>query len=95
MALILLLGVGAASFARLSPWLTTTKPMADAEAPTEAPEPRAEWKGSRIREYRRLGRTEAPQHHKLMLAALRAGDEPGLRLAVRTDVTQGLKLLAS
>ena len=27
--------------------------------------------------------------------ALRAGDEPGLRLAVRTDVTQGLRHLAS
>lgn len=44
--------------------------------------------------YGRLGRTEAPQHHRMILAALRAGDEPGLRLAVRTDVTQGLKLLA-
>jgi len=43
--------------------------------------------------YGRLNRTEAPQHHKLILAALRAGDEPGLRLAVRTDVTQGLRLL--
>ncbi|MEQ3713775.1 MAG: GntR family transcriptional regulator, partial [Lentibacter sp.] len=29
------------------------------------------------------------------VAALRAGDEPGLRLAVRSDVTAGLKLLAS
>ncbi|GAG52511.1 unnamed protein product, partial [marine sediment metagenome] len=54
-----LLGVGAASFARLSPWLTVSKPMNDAEAPTEDPSPRADWKGSRIREYRRLGRTEA------------------------------------
>lgn len=44
--------------------------------------------------YGRLGRTEAPQHHRMILAALRAGDEPALRLAVRTDVTQGLKLLA-
>lgn len=43
--------------------------------------------------YGRLGRTEPPHNHRLMLAALRAGDEPGLRLAVRTDVTQGLKLL--
>ncbi|MCP1169753.1 GntR family transcriptional regulator [Limimaricola litoreus] len=43
--------------------------------------------------YGRLRRTEPPYHHKLILAALRAGDEPGLRLAVRTDVTQGLRLL--
>jgi len=45
--------------------------------------------------YGRLGRTEEPHHHRAILAALRAGDEPALRLAVRTDVVQGLKLLAS
>jgi len=43
--------------------------------------------------YGRLHRTEIPQHHRLIVAALRAGDEPGLRLAVRTDVTQGLRML--
>ncbi len=43
--------------------------------------------------YARLRRNEAPQHHRLILAALRAGDEPGLRLAIRTDVTQGLRHL--
>jgi DNA-binding GntR family transcriptional regulator len=45
--------------------------------------------------YGRLRRTEAPAGHRAIIAALRAGDEPGLRLAVRTDVTQGLKLLTS
>lgn len=45
--------------------------------------------------YGRLRRTEPPYNHKLILAALKAGDEPGLRLAVRTDVTQGLRLLKS
>lgn len=45
--------------------------------------------------YGRLGRAESPQHHRMILAALSAGDEPGLRLAVRTDVTQGLRLLVS
>jgi len=45
--------------------------------------------------YGRLRRTEPPHHHKLIIAALKAGDEPGLRLAVRTDVTQGLRLLVS
>ena len=43
--------------------------------------------------YGRLNRTEPPYHHKLILAALKAGDDPGLRLAVRTDATQGLRLL--
>lgn len=44
--------------------------------------------------YQKLQRRELPQHHRHILAALRAGDEPGLRLAVRTDVTQGLRHLA-
>jgi DNA-binding GntR family transcriptional regulator len=43
--------------------------------------------------YGRLNRTEPPHHHRLILAALKAGDEPGLRLSVRTDATQGLRLL--
>lgn len=45
--------------------------------------------------YGRLRRTEPPQGHKLIIAALKAGDEPGLRLAVRSDVTQGLRLLVT
>ena len=45
--------------------------------------------------YGRLRRTEPPQFHRLIIVALRAGDEPGLRLAVRSDVTQGLRMLAS
>jgi DNA-binding GntR family transcriptional regulator len=44
--------------------------------------------------YARLHRKEAPPYHRMILAALKAGDEPGLRLAVRTDVTQGLRHLA-
>ena len=45
--------------------------------------------------YGRLRRNEVPHHHRLILSALRAGDEPGLRLAVRTDVTQGLRMLVA
>lgn len=43
--------------------------------------------------YGRLRHKEAPHFHRLIIAALKAGDEPGLRLAVRSDVTQGLKML--
>jgi len=43
--------------------------------------------------YSKLRRSEPPSGHRIILAALRAGDEPGLRLAVRTDVTQGLRML--
>ncbi len=45
--------------------------------------------------YGRLNRKEPPRYHRLIIAALKAGDEPGLRLAVRSDVTQGLRMLAS
>ena len=38
-------------------------------------------------------RRSASENHRAILAALRAGDEPGLRLAVRTDVTTGLRML--
>ncbi|MFD1194827.1 GntR family transcriptional regulator [Seohaeicola saemankumensis] len=44
--------------------------------------------------YVRLKRKDPPHFHRLIIAALKAGDEPGLRLAVRSDVTQGLKMLA-
>ncbi|MFC2966649.1 GntR family transcriptional regulator [Acidimangrovimonas pyrenivorans] len=43
--------------------------------------------------YGRLRRNEPPPHHRMIIAALKAGDEPGLRLAVRADVTQGLRHL--
>lgn len=43
--------------------------------------------------YGRLRRTETPRNHKLILAALKAGDEASLKLAVRSDATQGLRLL--
>ena len=43
--------------------------------------------------YARLKRADPPHYHRLILAALKAGDEPGLRLAIRTDVTQGLRML--
>ena len=44
--------------------------------------------------YGRLRRKELPHFHRLIVAALKAGDEPGLRIPVRSDVTQGLKMLA-
>ncbi len=44
--------------------------------------------------YGRFRKSEPPHFHRLIIAALKAGDEPGLRLAVRSDVTQGLRMLA-
>lgn len=43
--------------------------------------------------YGRLNRAEPPSTHRMIIGALKAGDEPGLRLAVRTDATKGLRLL--
>ncbi|SHG90429.1 transcriptional regulator, GntR family [Cognatiyoonia sediminum] len=43
--------------------------------------------------YGRLNRTEPPASHRLILSALKAGDEPGLRLAIRADATKGLRML--
>jgi len=45
--------------------------------------------------YCHLRCTEAPHFHKLIISALKAGDEPGLRFAVRSDVIQGFRLLTS
>ncbi len=43
--------------------------------------------------YARKHRPDLQKHHRMILAALAAGDEPALRLAVRTDVTQSLKMI--
>ncbi|RMF39948.1 MAG: GntR family transcriptional regulator [Alphaproteobacteria bacterium] len=43
--------------------------------------------------YARRQRSDATANHRRILAALRAGDEPGLRAAMRADVTQGLRML--
>lgn len=43
--------------------------------------------------YSKLQRSEPPQGHRIIIAALRAGDEPGLRTAMRADVTGGLRML--
>lgn len=43
--------------------------------------------------YKRLSRTPPPRGCRLIIAASRAGDAPGLRVAVRADVTQGLRML--
>ena len=45
--------------------------------------------------YARLRRRQAAPHHRSVIAALKAGDEPSLKLAIRADVTQGLKHLIS
>jgi DNA-binding GntR family transcriptional regulator len=43
--------------------------------------------------YSKKQRQSASINHRKILAALRAGDEPSLRLAVRQDVLNGLRML--
>ena len=45
--------------------------------------------------YERLQRRQASANHRKIISALHSGDEPGLRLAIRMDVTQGLRMLVS
>ncbi len=45
--------------------------------------------------YSESRRAVVTESHSKILSALRAGDEPGLRVAVRADVTSGLRMLLS
>ncbi|MFK5997864.1 MAG: GntR family transcriptional regulator [Rhodobacterales bacterium] len=45
--------------------------------------------------YEKRKRREASDTHRLVIMALKEGDEAGLRLAIRADVTQGLRMLTS
>ncbi len=43
--------------------------------------------------YKKIPRSQGPSSHRKILSTLRVGDEPGLRLAVRADVTNALRML--
>ncbi len=43
--------------------------------------------------YGRMRQERSPSSHRLILAALRNGEEAALRVALKTDVTKGLRLL--
>ena len=45
--------------------------------------------------YSQLQRREASHNHRLAIAALKVGDEQSLKLAIRADVTQGLRMLTN
>ena len=45
--------------------------------------------------YQKMQREAGADNHIKIIAALKAGDEPSLRLAIRSDVGQGLRFLAT
>jgi DNA-binding GntR family transcriptional regulator len=45
--------------------------------------------------YSKLQRWDVSDSHRKVISALKAGDEAGLRMAIREDVTQGLRRLIS
>ena len=45
--------------------------------------------------YARIGMGRVADYHAKAIAALAAGDEAGLRLAIRADVRQGLTMLSN
>ncbi len=45
--------------------------------------------------YSRMRHAERPDHHRTIISALRNGDDSALRMAVQTDVTQGLRMLTA
>ncbi|MFS4436685.1 GntR family transcriptional regulator [Paracoccaceae bacterium GXU_MW_L88] len=45
--------------------------------------------------YEKLRRDQLGRNHRLIIAALKSGDEASLRLAMRADVTAGLRMLAT
>ncbi|WBU65252.1 GntR family transcriptional regulator [Paracoccus aerodenitrificans] len=45
--------------------------------------------------YGKVQRNSPPRHHRMIIAALKAGDDPALRLSIRADVTHGLRHLTA
>jgi predicted aldo/keto reductase-like oxidoreductase len=78
----------AASFARNLGWLTVTAPNIQVKTPTGADSPSPEWAGARIREYRRLGRTNF-EVSDISLGSTRIRDEVGEKVA-RAAIERGV-----
>jgi len=84
-----LAGTLASTLARNTGWFTRTGAIFAGQAPKKADTPRAEWEGSRIRSYRRLGRTGV-EVSDISLGSSRLGTHGGeavARLAVERGVT--------
>jgi predicted aldo/keto reductase-like oxidoreductase len=84
-----LVGGAVATFARPLGWITVTNPaIGQPQVPTSDPNPKDEWKGSRIRALRRLGRTEA-RVSDIVLGSGRIKGEKGEAIA-REAIARGV-----
>jgi len=69
-------------------WITITSPNIQAKVPTMADAPRSDWEGARVREYRRLGRTNF-EVSDISLGSGRIRGEVGERVA-RAAIERGV-----
>jgi predicted aldo/keto reductase-like oxidoreductase len=83
-----LVATAAGTFARISGWATVVGPNIQADTPFEAPSPRPEWEGARVKEYRRLGRTGF-EVSDISLGSTRIKGEQGERVA-RMAIERGV-----
>ncbi len=70
-------------------WATVTGTAIGVQTPTQDPNPRAEWSGSRIRAYRRLGRTEF-RVSDISLGSSRIRPENGGEEIARAAIERGV-----
>jgi predicted aldo/keto reductase-like oxidoreductase len=81
-------GAAVATIARPYAWITVVSPAITPEVPTSDPNPRTSWKNSRIRSYRRLGRT-GKQVSDISLGSGRIKGEQGEAIA-REAIARGV-----
>jgi predicted aldo/keto reductase-like oxidoreductase len=83
-----LVATAASTLLRPSGWVTTVRPALFPEVATTDPNPQADWRGARVRAYRRLGRTNF-EVSDISLGSGRIRGEKGERLA-REAIVRGV-----
>jgi predicted aldo/keto reductase-like oxidoreductase len=84
-----LAATGGALFGRLQGWVTVSLRATEPEVETMSPSPRAEWAGSRVKSYRRLGRTGA-QVSDICLGSFAVDEKLGGVELAREAIARGI-----
>jgi hypothetical protein len=82
-------GTAAAAILPISGWALRTGPALRPRVPTESDAPQEQWAGARVREYRRLGRTEA-RVSDISLGSSRISPERGGEEIARLAIERGV-----